>query len=223
MRAIGVVVAVGLLLIAAFQLALALGAPFGRAAWGGGSERLPRRLRIASGVAVFAWLFAALVVLARVGYEVPILSPGFARIATWVVAGILVVGTLANMASRSRLERAIWAPTSLVLAILVVVVAMSDSRVRMTGPQTFESGKLAFFLLDPLAELLVPASSIGGASYSASIFFQSAFARTRCPSRPRTPTARTSCCPRRWTGRRPSRSSRACARCRGSACPVRSP
>ena len=42
----------GLAVVAAFQVALAAGAPWGRAAWGGQHQgRLPARLRIASAVA----------------------------------------------------------------------------------------------------------------------------------------------------------------------------
>ena len=69
-KAAGAVAAVGCLGIAAFQVALAAGAPFGRAAWGGSHERLPRKLRVASAVAAGVWVLAALVVLADAGFEV---------------------------------------------------------------------------------------------------------------------------------------------------------
>ena len=126
METIGIFAAIGLLLIAALEAALALGAPWGRAAWGGGSDRLPTRLRVASGVAAIVWVFAALVVLERVGFDVPLVSSDLAEVAIWVVAGVLVLGTVVNLASRSRLERAIWAPASLVLAILTILVATSE-------------------------------------------------------------------------------------------------
>jgi hypothetical protein len=58
--------AIGFLVIAAFQGALALGAPLGFAAWGGAyDEQLPMGLRIASGVAVGVWVLAVLIVLGR--------------------------------------------------------------------------------------------------------------------------------------------------------------
>ena len=126
MRVLGVVAAAGLTLIAAFQAAIAFGAPFGRAAWGGSSTHVPPRLRVASGVVAVVWLFAAFVVLERAGDDVPAVSLGVARVGAWVVAGVLILGTLVNLASRSRLERAIWAPTSLVLAILTTIVAIGD-------------------------------------------------------------------------------------------------
>lgn len=71
--------AVGFLAIAAFEAALAAGAPFGRAAWGGAHTHLPAGLRIASAVAVGVWLFAALIILRRGGFRVSPLPPAFLR------------------------------------------------------------------------------------------------------------------------------------------------
>jgi hypothetical protein len=42
-----------------------------------------------------------------------------------VLFGLLVVGTLMNLASRSRLERLIQTPMAAVLAILCLLVAIS--------------------------------------------------------------------------------------------------
>jgi hypothetical protein len=118
------VAAVGFVVVASFQAALALGAPWGRAAWGGAHERLPNRLRVASGFAVALWLAAALVVLARAGYDWSPIPVSVARWGTWVLFGMLVVGTLMNLASRSRLERLIQTPTAVVLSVLCLVVAL---------------------------------------------------------------------------------------------------
>jgi hypothetical protein len=119
-----VLAAIGFVLLSGFQIALALGAPWGKAAWGGAYVRLPRRFRIASAVAAVFWLVAALVVLARAGFDgSPI--PDVATWGTWVLFGLLVVGTFLNLASRSRLERLIQAPVAAVLAILCLLVALS--------------------------------------------------------------------------------------------------
>jgi hypothetical protein len=113
-----------LAVIVLFQLALALGAPFGRAAWGGQHEGvLPTRLRIASAlVAVVVYPILILYVLAsgtlvEVGW-LPIGPAGM-----WVLAGFFALGTVANLASRSRPER-IWGPVSLVLAVCAAIIAM---------------------------------------------------------------------------------------------------
>jgi hypothetical protein len=118
--------AIGCLGIAAFQVTLAAGAPFGRAAWGGAHERLPRNLRVASAVAAAVWVLAALIVLAGAGFEVSPIPDPVADWATWVVAGLLLVGAVMNLISRSRLERLIWGPVALVLAGLTVIVASAD-------------------------------------------------------------------------------------------------
>ena len=117
---------VGFLIVAGFQVGLALGAPWGRAAWGGSHEgRLPRNLRIASGFAAVFWVLAASVLFGRAGYEPVALPSTLARWGTWVLFGLSVLGALVNLASRSRLERLIWSPASGILAALCLVVALS--------------------------------------------------------------------------------------------------
>jgi hypothetical protein len=122
----GALAAIGCVGIAAFQVALAGGAPLGRAAWGGAHERLPRNLRVASAVAAGVWVLAALIVLAGAGFEASPIPASVADWATWVVAGLLLVGAVMNFISRSRLERLIWGPVALVLAGLTVIVASAD-------------------------------------------------------------------------------------------------
>ena len=69
-RIAAVAAAAGFLVQAAFQAAIALGAPLGRASWGGAYDgQLPMGLRIASGVAVGFWVLAALIVLGRGGFQ----------------------------------------------------------------------------------------------------------------------------------------------------------
>lgn len=117
--------AVGFVAVASFQAALALGAPWGQAAWGGAHHRLPKGLRVASGFAVIFWLAAALVVLARVGYGWSPIPVSMARWGTWVLFGLLVAGTLMNLASRSRLERRIQTPVAAILSVLCLVIALA--------------------------------------------------------------------------------------------------
>ena len=120
-----ILAAIGFVGIAIFQAALALGAPFGAAAWGGGhAGRLPPRLRVASAFACCFWLLAALLVLERGGSGIVSLPPGLARWGTWALVVLLPVGGLLNLASRSRWERFVWGPIALVLAALCLVVAV---------------------------------------------------------------------------------------------------
>lgn len=125
-RTAAVIVAAGLLLISAFQLALALGAPLGRAAWGGTHDRLPTRLRRSSALAVVIWLVATAVVLARADY---VTLPGPSELVTagtWVVVVLLGLGAIVNVASSSPWERFGWGPLAGILAALGLVVATSS-------------------------------------------------------------------------------------------------
>jgi hypothetical protein len=124
-RGISVAAAVGFLAIAAFQAALALGAPLGRAAWGGKSATLPRNLRVASGVAVLVWLVAAVIVLGRAGITIVPLPAGLLEWGTWALVVLLVVGAIVNVASSSPWERFGWAPATILLALITLVVAWS--------------------------------------------------------------------------------------------------
>jgi hypothetical protein len=124
-RGAATVAAVGFLAIAGFQAALALGAPLGRAAWGGTRTHLPTSLRIASAVAVVFWVLAASVVLGRAEYQVSPIPEPVARWGTWILVGVLLLGALMNFASSSPWERFLWGPLALVLAVLCFVLARS--------------------------------------------------------------------------------------------------
>ena len=115
----------GFLLVAGFQVALALSAPWGRAAWGGTHPgRLPQNLRIASAFAAVFWVLAASLIFARAGHQLIPLPFTVGSWASWVLFGLLTVGALMNLASRSKLERIIQAPTAAILAVLCLVVAL---------------------------------------------------------------------------------------------------
>lgn len=84
---IAAIVAVVLLAaIAAFQIALTLGAPLGRAAWGGRHDGvLPKRLRVASGVAglvVYPLLIVSILVSAGLTQNAWMPSPG--KVVMWL-------------------------------------------------------------------------------------------------------------------------------------------
>ncbi len=116
-------------LIAAFQLALALGAPWGKAAFGGAVEQPGLELRASSVIAVVIWSAAALIVLRRVGFRIWAPLPRKALpVAVWVLFGLSIVSTVLNAITPSELERAIWLPFSLVLTALLAVVAVTTRR-----------------------------------------------------------------------------------------------
>lgn len=118
------VAAIGLVILVLFQAALAAGAPWGRAAWGGRYERLPTNLRISSAVAVVVWLAAALIVLDRAGLPLLDVPDVVSFSGTWALVPLLVIGALVNFASSSPYERFGWGPFALVVAVLVFFVAL---------------------------------------------------------------------------------------------------
>lgn len=107
-RRAAVAAAVGFYAIASFQVALALGAPLGRAAWGGTHVQLPMGLRIASAFAAGVWVLAGLIVLGRAGFRVSRLPPALVRWGTWTLVGVSLLGALLNFASPSGWERFLW-------------------------------------------------------------------------------------------------------------------
>jgi hypothetical protein len=113
--------------MAAFQASLALGAPLGAHVLGGRHPGgLPRRLRAFSAIAAAILIGAALVILARasaIGW--PAGATGLLIPATWAIAAFLVLNTLGNLASKSRLERTVFAATTAALAVLSAYVALS--------------------------------------------------------------------------------------------------
>jgi hypothetical protein len=127
-RALGAAAAIaagaGFLGIAAFQVALAAGAPLGQAAWGGAHDgQLPTSLRVASAVAVGVWVLAALIVLGRAGFEAKPLPPTVLRLGPWILVCVCLIGALMNFLSPSAWERFLWAPFTLALAWLCLFVA----------------------------------------------------------------------------------------------------
>ena len=124
-RIAAVAAAVGFLLQATFQAALALGAPLGSASWGGAYEgQLPMGLRIASGVAVGVYVLFALIVLGRGGFRGVLLPYGVLRWGTWVIVGLMFIGALLNIASSSGWERFGWGPFALIEGVLCLFVAL---------------------------------------------------------------------------------------------------
>lgn len=120
-------IAAGLMaVLAVFQIALALGAPARYAAWGGWHEgTLPTRLRFASGIAgLLVYPVLIVYVLAASGAVDATWVPGRGRLGMWILTGVFVVATFANLASRSKRER-YWGLVSAVIAACCALVALS--------------------------------------------------------------------------------------------------
>jgi hypothetical protein len=107
-----------------FQLALAAGAPWGHLAMGGKYPgRFPPGLRVAAIVQLLVLAALALVVLVRAGFLLPGWR-GASGTLIWLVVAFSAVSALANLATPSRWERALWGPVTLGLLASSVVVAL---------------------------------------------------------------------------------------------------
>jgi hypothetical protein len=119
--------AAGFIAVAGLQLALALGAPLGRVAWGGSQADLSSGLRIASAFAATVLVLAALVVLARASFDFSPVPFEVSRWATWVLVAGLALSALGNFASRSPWERFLMGPIATAQALLCLIIARSDA------------------------------------------------------------------------------------------------
>ena len=112
-------------LVGAFQVALILGAPWGKFTLGGRwRNSLPPHARVIAGVSAALVGALAVVITARAGLAFAPLQ-SWAPTLSWVVVGYCALGTLANAVTPSRRERAVWLPVVLCMLVLSILVAMS--------------------------------------------------------------------------------------------------
>ncbi len=110
--------------VIAFQLALALGAPWGAYAMGGSFPgRFPTPLRIAAVVQAVVIGFIALAVLSAGGLALPDLAANLPWL-VWVAVVISSLAVVLNAISRSAGERRIWVPVAVVMLLSSLVVAL---------------------------------------------------------------------------------------------------
>ncbi|MBN2007076.1 MAG: hypothetical protein JXA21_27240 [Anaerolineae bacterium] len=110
---------------ALFQLALALGAPWGAYTLGGKFPgQLPAKLRVAALVQILVMVVFALIVLVRAGL---IFSGLYAigRVAIWFVVVFFVLGTFANLSTPSKGERLLWGPVNVLMLMMTIIIALS--------------------------------------------------------------------------------------------------
>ena len=122
-RIAGIVYAAATAVVAAFQIALALGAPWGAYAMGGAFPgQFPPALRIAALVQAGILIGLAGIVLARAGIGLK----GWGRVARWMVwvaVAFSAVSLVLNLITPSAGERMLWAPVALVLFVCSLLVA----------------------------------------------------------------------------------------------------
>lgn len=126
---LAILATIALGVIALLHLALALGAPFGRLAWGGRHRVLPGRLRVASGLAVLGCIGSSIVMLSHVGL-LSLVSGTWLVVTSWAVCVYFALGIVRNLLSKSKHERYTMTVVNLLLAVCALVVALSEAPAR---------------------------------------------------------------------------------------------
>jgi hypothetical protein len=122
-RIAGIVYAVLIAVVVVFQIALALGAPWGSYAMGGAYPgQFPPTMRVAALIQAGILLGFAGIVLARAGIAL-LAWERVSRWLVWVVVAFSVLSLALNLITPSAGERMLWAPVALVLLVCSLLVA----------------------------------------------------------------------------------------------------
>ncbi|HYH91611.1 MAG TPA: hypothetical protein VD763_00505 [Candidatus Saccharimonadales bacterium] len=111
--------------VIAFQIALAVGLPWGAYAMGGAFPgRYPPAMRAAALVQAVVIGLLAVVVLSAAGIVVPGLDNAVPWL-VWMAVAFAAVALVLNALSRSSGERRIWVPVAAGMLVSSVIVALS--------------------------------------------------------------------------------------------------
>lgn len=112
-----------ILAVIGFQIALILGAPWGRITQGGANDgALPSTGRVIAGVSIIL-LLGMIFAMTSISGEWPF----WPRWTGWVTVGINGIMCLLNWITRSQPERYIWGPiTTVILTLVLMIMLISD-------------------------------------------------------------------------------------------------
>ena len=106
--------------VISFQIALILGAPWGRLTQGGQIDgALPAFGRI---IAAFSIVILVTIALAMLSFEGN--GPNWPRWTAWAALAVIAVSTLLNWITPSAAERKLWAPIMSVMLILALTIVL---------------------------------------------------------------------------------------------------
>ena len=113
--------------LALFQIALALGAPWGAHVYGGRAASddgtLPGKWRTASAAGSVVLLLFGWVMLARGGVVETSLDDALLTVLAWMVVAYMAINAAMNFASKDSLERWLFGSVTVVLVVLCSIVA----------------------------------------------------------------------------------------------------
>jgi hypothetical protein len=128
--------------LAIFQVALALGAPWGAHAYGGRMVQddgaLRGKWRATSAGASVVLLAFAWVMLARSGVCCASLDDRLVTVLSWMVVAYMAINAAINFASKDLIERWLFGSVSALLVVLCAVIAAAGP----TGPMPVAAGVL---------------------------------------------------------------------------------
>lgn len=111
--------------IIAFQLALALGAPWGSYAMGGKFPgRYPTAMRVAAIAQAALLAILAVIVLSKAELVLPSLSQTLPSL-IWLAVAFSAVSVVLNAITPSSGERKLWVPVAVVMLVSSLVVALT--------------------------------------------------------------------------------------------------
>jgi hypothetical protein len=93
-------------------------------AWGGRATGAVRTLRVLETVGLFVTVLFAAMVAAKIGFIGGSATRRIAGVAMWVVFAYFTLNVFSNLVSASGIERAIFAPVSIVVALLALRLAV---------------------------------------------------------------------------------------------------
>ena len=112
--------------VIAFQVALALGAPWGRYAMGGAFPgRFPPPMRVAAVVQALVIGLLAAGVLSTAGLVLAALATAVPWL-VWVAVVVSALAVILNAISRSAGESRIWVPVAMLLLVSSLLVALNS-------------------------------------------------------------------------------------------------
>lgn len=115
--------------IALFQVALALGAPWGTFAYGGravrGDGTLPPSYRLSSAVAAVLLVLCAVVILVRGGVIGTSGDSTLVTVLSWVIVAFMAINTAMNLLGKHWVERFVFGGITAGLVVLCSVVAVA--------------------------------------------------------------------------------------------------
>ena len=112
------------LFVVIFQWLIFLKLPLGEYTMGGLNKGvLPKKYRITALIQSFILLFNGIVVL-DAGFQFSVFSNTFIEYYRWFIMVLMFISMVMNLITKSQKERRLWAPVTVVMFVLSMIVLM---------------------------------------------------------------------------------------------------